>query len=238
MLKFITSYGPKGGEQIRRFLPGFREFCPSGSLRIFVNDQPIDLGEYNRHTTSLDHMSSLRAFREMLHKKRDGTGEDLIRSAEKWFYKVLSLHIGVSRAMLGETVVWIDSDVMFKNGLPPHSWWAEVLPGDRFEVATLMRPRHARAETGWLAVRVLPATQRLFDELLDVFVSGTILGMEERNEAYVLPLLMHEHRIRVLDLARKVDHKSVGLHVWPHSPLGLFMDHHKGPKRKTKAYGG
>src|SRR3546814_8463031 len=79
---------------------------------------------------------------------------------------------------------------------------------------------------------------RGFDVLADLrklYDTDEIVRFDEWHDSFVWDRL-REHWQAKGGTFHNISKGVPGLHVWPETPLGEFMDHHKGPKAKLEAY--
>ncbi len=161
------------------------------------------------------------------------------RGCMKWSWKPFSIEKAARLMPLGGWLIWIDGDVEFTKA-PTPDFLATVCPPDK-DITFLGRPWAYASETGFVAYNLnSPGVRRLIGRMRHHYLSGAFRQLPEWGDAATFDHCRKDAGLRENDLCAGLDPADVqqnGLHVWPHTVLGDFMLHQKGPKRKRAAYG-
>lgn len=126
--------------------------------------------------------------------------------------------------------VWCDADVIVERDLD--KWfWAKAAPTD-VTCSYLGRKDWDHSETGWLAF-----TDPVFcNALREWYMSGAVFQLPGFTDSFVFDAVRKQweenRRGTFLNLSDGVP----GNDVWPHTVLGKYMAHNKGPVAKQRAY--
>ena len=144
------------------------------------------------------------------------------KNASRWFRKVVSLE-SAANCPEAEALVWVDSDCRFKSTLPSSIW------ADLFEGASVLyhKSRHRKViESGVIAFKMDAGGRCLLSDVVDRYLSGRFRRDLRWDDGFQFQQAIKEHpAIRCIDLASASDS---GYNVLPSSPLGRYIDHHKG----------
>lgn len=124
-------------------------------------------------------------------------------------------------------LIWMDADVVTNRPVSIEEI-RECLPKEGDAVAYLGRKDWDHSECGWLAFDLDGAGGSLIGCTVASYVTDSIFGLEQWHDSWVW------------DLTIKISFKSTdltadkpGMDIWPHSPMGKWSVHHKGPAAKN-----
>lgn len=222
----VTSWSEEGCELYGdRWMDTFTEYWPwPDPVQLRIATEPAMMED-----------TEVRAFRAREADEKTLSG-DYRWGALKWSWKVFALTMPPMPT--SGWMVWIDGDVEFTK-TPTQEFFAAVCPDDA-DVSFLARPWAYASETGFVAYNMSsPTTLALLGMMRQEYLSGIFRELDNWGDASVFDACRATlaPALRENNLAAGCD-SSDGLHVWPLTVLGEFMEHRKGPKRKKEAYGG
>lgn len=237
-MNICTSFSPVGFKQYGTcFVTSYEDndwpFC----LYLFNDGSEPSVGgdfdnDYNTRHRDLTEDKEAEEFKERFHKIE--SGDNYRQQAIKFSRKVFAMS-----NMLEVTgwFVWFDADIVFTG--PPTVDFIKLMNNDT-SLIYLGRPKFRHSETGFIAFNLDdPAVTMLLLDMRSCYLGKKpeVFTLPEWHDSMVFDLCLKRSQIqtsRQLSLSDKVH----DLHVWPHTPLGAFSEHNKGPVRKAKAYGG
>lgn len=124
---------------------------------------------------------------------------------------------------------WCDADVVIEKDLD--KWfWAKTAPTDVI-CSYLGRKDWDHSETGWLAFN----DQRFCSSLREWYMSGAVFQLPGFTDSFVFDAVRKQWEGRG-ERFHNISEGVPGNDVWPHTVLGQYMVHNKGPVAKQKAY--
>ena len=126
--------------------------------------------------------------------------------------------------------IWCDADVIVERDLDK-DFWNEAAPKD-VVCSYLGRKDWDHSETGWLAFN----DRRFCGSLREWYMSGAVFQLRGFTDSFVFDaarMMAERDGLKFRNLSEGVS----GNHVWPHTVLGKYTSHYKGPKAKQEAYG-
>ncbi len=256
-LLFVTSFSPSGYDEYgRKFLETFIQFWPKDALlAVFHENQrpPFDdprilyfnlLEDQDLQDFMLRFGDSPKA--RGLRAVNGQTIRDFRFDALRFAPKVFALTSPILPT--SNWRVWIDADVETVKQIPD-SFFSKLLRNDKAVAMYLGRPREVfrTSECGFVAYRAGSEAGRQF--LLDFrlnYTAGKVLEMPETHDSFVFDALRAAYEdagCEFVDLARDY-YEGIGPahltfeehgHPWPHTRLGEYLQHNKGPEGKRKA---
>lgn len=256
-LLFVTSFSPAGYEEYgRRFLDTFVKFWPSHALlAVFHEGQrpPVDDPRimYFNLLEDRDLQDFMVRFggEAAAHGARKANGEivrDFRFDAVRFAPKVFALTSPILPTSSWR--VWIDADVETVKPIPD-AFFSKLLRDEKSVAMYLGRPAKVfrTSECGFVAYRAGSEAGRQF--LIDFrlnYTTGKVFDMPEWHDSFVFDVLRRAYEevgCIFKDLASTYyaaiedpnfdDHG----HPWPHTRLGEYLIHNKGPRGKEKAMG-
>jgi len=208
-------------------------------LVVYHESQPEVTLHPNLEWRNLDYDSD-RALFIAQHKdspERVGTWKDPNSQSIRFCHKIFAI-TNAAKSCLKDWLIWIDADVT-TNRPVYQSDLEKCLPADA-SLSFLGRLRYKYTECGFIGYRVAdPRVRAMLDDMRSYYSSGEIFTRPKSDW----------HDSRCFDICRsrssipKEQQHSMTpaalptTHVWQHSPLGAFSEHHKGPGRKQRTYG-
>jgi hypothetical protein len=130
--------------------------------------------------------------------------------------------------------IWIDADVVFKRR-PELEFWEQVTPDDKdlVYIGRDNRDWH-HSECGWVSYK-LPQCLAFLKTFRDVYSTGKVFKLGEWHDSFVFDWCRqkYDQPLAYKNLAEGIR----GMHPWPETILGRYMDHYKGPVAKKEFYG-
>ena len=220
----VTSWSEQGKAVYGdRFLSSYRQHWTEFPLYVFEDTDLMDL-------------PNVREFRKRESDEETRT-DKLHRAALKWAWKVFAI---THRDLPDDGWrVWIDADVLFHRP-PDRVFWEEVLP-DAADISALLRPWAYASETGFVAYNLASKqTRKVLAGMQSAYLDGWFRRLSSWTDGAVFDESCRLAGALINNLTRmdpRVSPVADDLHVWPTSPLGVYMSHQKGPVRKSKTYG-
>lgn len=121
-------------------------------------------------------------------------------------------------------LVWLDADVI-TNRPVTYDEISECLPKEGDAVAYLGRKDWPHSECGWLAFDLENGGGDLISSVTDEYVSDRVFSHKEWHDSWIW-----DQFIKGTNLTEG----KPGMDIWPHSPMGKWSTHHKGPVAKQK----
>lgn len=233
-MNICTSFSPKGFKQYGTcFVTSYQDKDWHFPLYLF-NDgfDPYLTTILDTHHRDLTEDKEAEEFKERFHKIE--SGDNYRRQAIKFSRKVFAM------SNMMETTgwfIWFDADIVFTA--PPTQEFLDLFANDT-SIVYLGRPRFRHSETGFIAFNLDdPAVTSMLLDMRSCYTGKKpeVFTLPEWHDSMVFDLCLKRSQIytdRILSLSDDVP----DLHVWPHTELGAFSEHNKGPVRKAKAYGG
>ena len=222
-----TSFSPKGYEVYgRRFLESYLAFWPT-EIVVFYEGQKPDLK--SDRVLYLDLLQDPE-FREFQSEYGYWGTNDYRLAATKFSPKVFS--ITSNRIPEWEWLIWIDADVVTKR-LIDDRFFEETCPGG-YTGAYLGRMEWDHSECGFVSYRKQYFGKEFLEDFRSLYTTGGLFSLPQWHDSYAFDYIREQNEnYRFHNLSDKIP----GNHVWPHTILGEYMDHQKGPKLKTEIYG-
>ncbi len=132
----------------------------------------------------------------------------------------------------GGKVAWLDADVVTHADVPG-DFLDRVLPDDKL-CAYLGRPWWRYSETGFIAWNAdHPACSTFMKGYRNIYLSGAIFMLPGWHDCYGFDILRQQQPAKwFVNLAEGLPEC---MHPFVNSPLGAFMDHRKGQRKKTRS---
>lgn len=127
-------------------------------------------------------------------------------------------------------LVWMDADVITTRKVLK-SEIEDCLPKDA-AVSYLGRKDWPHSECGWLAFDLENGGGEYIDVLHGLYISDQILKLEETHDSWAFD---HIRKSKDAPKAHNLTEDKPSMDIWPHSPMGNWSVHYKGPVAKQKA---
>ena len=254
MIEFVTSvsfpYFTKYGKRTARTFLKFVD--PSITLKIYheASAEEKDLADYRIpdspriSTVDLHAETNMMQFLELLEKhakKRCGPvspdPDERFRGGQRYHYQWDAVTFGkkglsfahAARTSRAKFVIWVDADIVFRKRMSAAT--VTSLFSGRVDVIHFGR-KTPHSETGFFGVRVSRRSRAFIEEYASFWEKKKVLAIKEGwTDSHVF------------DEALRICKKSLGLktkslstvavgHVIAASPLGAYMDHQKGPRKR------
>lgn len=257
-LIFVTSFSPAGYQEYgRRFLETFVQFWPKDALlAVFHEEQrpPIDDPRilYFNLLEDRDLQDFMVRFGgDPAARGVSKVGGEMVRNfrfdALRFAPKVFALTSPVLPTSSWR--VWIDADVETVKKIPD-TFFSKLLRDEKSVAMYLGRPREVfpTSECGFVAYRggTEAGRQFLIDFRLN-YTTGKVFDMPEWHDSFVFDILRRAYEEVGCTFKNLAAEYYAGLkgdlsfeehgHPWPHTRLGEYLVHNKGPQGKEKAIG-
>lgn len=235
-LTVCTGWAPAGFEEYgRRFVETFAKHWPQSVRLIVYGEEPVPLprGEM-RPLSSIPGAAEFRA-RHKDSKAANGrdpkpSWKPSWRAAgynyrfDAWKFSPQGFIPWHAAQDCGtEFLCWLDGDVIALRDIDPE-WLTRLLP-DSYAAAYLGRVG-MHSEIGFQLYR-LPHAMRMLERFAEMYATDEVFSLTEWHSAYVW-----DHVRKTTGApCHNLTPRGTG-HVWCQSPLGVFMDHTKGARKK------
>lgn len=240
MKLFVTSFSPIGYELYgRKFLQTFIEHWPK-SVRLlcyYEGEKPtevddrivyLDLLKNERHAAFMARHKD-NPGRNGIFENEDGSKFTNYRyQAVRFAHKVYALTDFANQPVC-DWLTWIDADVVTNKPMPEDFF--EFLHQD-YSLYYLGRKDWHHSECGFVAYNMQhKAAKDLLMSLRTLYDTDKLFELEEWHDSYLFDQIRNDPEFS--DLAcYNLSENIPGLHVWPHTILGEYMTHNKGPEAK------
>jgi hypothetical protein len=123
-------------------------------------------------------------------------------------------------------LIWLDADVHMTRQVTMDEI-RECLPKEGDAVSYLGRKDWDHSECGWLAFDVEMNGTKVIDAMLSHYLNDSIFNMEQWHDSWVFD------QVAKLPCTNLTADKP-GMDIWPHSPMGKWSIHFKGPAAKSQ----
>lgn len=240
-LMVTSGFSPKGYHQYgKEFLRTFDKYWPKEVRLTVFTEQPVDVPR-----GGLRSLWACPGIKNFIDKHAaDSRANGLANVENRWsdkdkrkgysyrwdavkFSRQCVIPLTASEELQdGDVLVWLDADVVCIRDISVD--FVSSLLGDR-DMIYLGRIK-GTSEIGFWAVRINPRTREFLRDLAHRYMSEEVFKLQEWHSAYVFDHIRKSHEVIGL---RAVSLTPNGFgHVWFQSPLGRYMDHLKGEKRK------
>ena len=132
--------------------------------------------------------------------------------------------------------LWIDADVVYKRKLDKEFF--DAVTFDQALVTYIGRTGWDHSECGFMAFRVAHPTVRHFLQRMNkIYTTGEVFRYPEWHDSYIFDVLRTGEFSGWQWAFKNIAEGIEDMHPWPHTILGKYMDHHKGPQAKQDFYG-
>lgn len=238
MTVVVSGFSPEGYRLYgRRFMQTFHEFWPSEvKLRVYT-EEAVDVPRGGLR--SLWACPGIREFLERHKSTPEKNGRACVRGwapkdiakgycyrfdAVKFSRQCVIPHSAAEEEEDGEILVWLDADTLTYKTIPRD--FVESFIHNR-DLCFLGRNGN-HSEIGFWAVRLNARTREFLTKLAEAYIKDHVFRQREWHSAYVFD--------QVRALCPTLDQHNLTpkgfSHVWFQTPLGQYMDHLKGDRRK------
>jgi len=239
----ITSFGTEGYEKYgRRFIETFLEHWKDETLVVYYETLPEDRTQDERvEWRDLFSIPNTPAFYEKMMASpkifqgvRTPKGRQLYDyrfDAYRFCRKVFAtVDAALRPPEPEERMAWVDADVVFHSDVPD-GFLKSILPDEAY-TAYLGR-ESMYTETGFVAFNPSHPAHSPFMRLYgDMYVTGAFKFLGEWHDCYVYDMTRTVMGVPGVDLSGGLECE----HPFINSVLGQYMDHLKGPTRKTQGH--
>ena len=148
------------------------------------------------------------------------------RRASLWFRKIVALNIALEYYNNYTTLVWVDTDVEFKQKLS-----AKFISSLFYDTAAWYhlgpwrKVRNGGIETGFMGFNLERGGTELIEKIIEKYTSGDFLKLIRWDDSYVYRTVVEENPdIKVNDLAKNINYSR----VMELSVLKDYLVHNKG----------
>lgn len=127
-------------------------------------------------------------------------------------------------------LIWMDADVITERPITLDDIKA-CLPQNDCAVSYLGRKDWPHSECGWLAFDLEKEGGIFLDVLAALYTSDQILKLKETHDSWAFD---HVRKSEGSPKAYNLTDGKPGMDIWPHSPMGKWSRHYKGPAAKAK----
>lgn len=125
-------------------------------------------------------------------------------------------------------LIWMDADTVINRPVTIEEI-KECLPKEGCAVSYLGRMDWPHSECGWLAFDLENEGDLWIDTWHGLYVSDEVLKLSETHDSWVFD---HIRKSVGAPQATNLTENKPGMDIWPHSPMGNWSTHKKGPVAK------
>lgn len=125
-------------------------------------------------------------------------------------------------------LIWWDADVVTNKPVSIEDI-QECMPKEGSAVSYLGRKDWAHSECGFMAFDLENEGGMFLDVFHGLYVSDELLKLEEQHDSWVFD---HVRKSKDAPKCTNLTEDKPGMDIWPHSPMGKWSTHHKGPVAK------
>ena len=156
------------------------------------------------------------------------------KQAVRFCHKVFTLHRAMQAvqeqpAPKPRYLIWMDGDVVTNRKIT-HEDLALCLPKDGDAVSYLGRKDWPHSECGWLAFDLENGGGDVIKAMHTQYVTDGIFQFKQWDDSWVFDEI---RKVGLQKFTNLTDGKP-GMEIWPHSPMGKWSTHYKGPVAKQK----
>jgi len=163
----------------------------------------------------------------------------------RFSHKVFAVDQMVKNVNPLDYLIWLDADIITQKPITLEDF-EKWLPQDGTTVSYMGRKDWSASETGFLAFDLSNQLgKEIIDEWKSFYVSDELLKHEEFTDAYAFDLIFKQRfavgakedaeRLNYSNPLYNLTYNVPGRDVFEHSPMGQFMTHYKGPRKKEIA---
>lgn len=162
---------------------------------------------------------------------------DYRKQAVRFCHKVFAMHRALEAIEMDKKdgnagaryLIWMDADVII-NRFVSGDEIKEGLPKEGDAVAYLGRKDWDHSECGWLAFDLENGGDKTIKYILDMYIDDSVFSLEQWHDSWVFDYEMkHAETEKFTNLTTD----KPGMDIWPHSPMGKWSTHYKGPAAKN-----
>lgn len=170
------------------------------------NKDKDDLNNYRRQTTRFCHkiFAIYRAYEAIQKQKENGEAPRYL--------------------------IWMDADTTINRRVTIEEI-KECLPKEGEAVSYLGRKDWPHSECGWLAFDLENGGDEYIKVMHGLYTSDAVLNLKETHDSWVFD---HVKNSKDAPPATNLTEGKPGMDIWPHSPMGKWSTHHKGPVAKQE----
>lgn len=239
---FVTSFSQKGHEVYgKRFLESYIKHCPHPLWVWHESQAKLNWLPEHIKWLNLDRRAGRRQFLEKF-KHMDGRQNGCYEyrlNAVDFCHKVFALEgaiyeVGARGNNPAQWVVWIDSDTVFKRDID-EDLMGKLCPDD-IVASYLGRLGHDHSECGFVAYNMDWLGREVIEKMVDLYHSTFLFELPQWHDSYVFDAVRRSLERRGYEF-HNISEGVDGMDVWPHTILGDYIEHNKGPRAKMEAYG-
>jgi len=125
-------------------------------------------------------------------------------------------------------LIWMDADVVTNRSVTIDEI-KECLPKEGEAVAYMGRKDWDHSECGWMAFDLENGGAGIIEMMISGYITDEILGYEQLHDSWVFDMVCGITKVKCTNLT----YGKPGMDIWPHSPMGKWSTHYKGPVAKS-----
>ncbi len=159
---------------------------------------------------------------------------DYRKQAVRFCHKVFALKRALDAIMSAKAaneggaryLIWMDADVVTNRPVTLDEVKA-CLPNEGDAVAYLGRKDWDHSECGWLAFDLEKGGDNIINAVAEIYKTDTLFKSEQWHDSWIWD------RAIKMAKATNLTADKPGMDIWPHSPMGKWSTHFKGPAAKA-----
>lgn len=234
--KFVTSFSQKGYDLYGRiFLESYIKHCPY-PLEVWHESQEAPSLPGRIEWSDLD-WDKERDWFLTTFRKYDGRNGYRF-NATGFCHKVFAL----AATEFDKWLIWIDADTVFKKDIDQR-FFDETCP-EGFTASYLGRKDWDHSECGFVGYNKQYRGNQFLTDFQELYTSSLLFELPQWHDSYAFDAIRRSYERQgclFFNIAKGVP-KEAGFvkgvpHPWPHTVLGGYIEHRKGPEAKARAYG-
>lgn len=232
----------------KRMLESFAKFWPAEIPLLVQLDDDLLLPDVKKTLRPQDAFSigweaDHKAFVERNKDKDDP--KDYRKQAVRFCHKVFALKRALDAILKSREqkildapryLIWLDADVHTTRQVTMEEI-RECLPKEGDAVAYMGRKDWPHSECGWLAFDLGNGGDSVIRHVVDMYLGDLIFNLDQWHDSWVFDdarkWLLQLKNIKCTNLTAD----KPGMDIWPHSSMGKWSIHYKGPAAKQQLAG-
>lgn len=174
---------------------------------------------------------------DFVHRNKDkDSPTDYRKQCVRFSHKIFSIHNAKQAIMAAKEkgeptaryLIWMDADTITTRPVSIEEI-KECLPKEGDAVSYMGRKDWPHSECGWLAFDLENEGGAWIDVWHGLYVSDQVLKLPETHDSWVFD---HVRLSKDAPKATNLTEGKPGMDIWPHSPMGKWSTHKKGPVAK------
>lgn len=129
-------------------------------------------------------------------------------------------------------LIWMDADVILNKAVTTDDL-QKAFPKDGDAVSYLGRTDWEHSECGWLVFDLDKSGGIVIENAVNTYTSDAVFNLEQWHDSWVFDRLREQFKGNQAGNWTNLTDGKPGMDIWPHSPMGAWSTHFKGPQAKA-----